>query len=136
MAWLAATLESQPKAASKFSFEVSEFAALRNEAALLKIRDLARRFGGTFGIDHFGLDPQAVQLLRAIAPDYVKLSGILASELIAQPNGNELLSSFVKLAHSLDVLVIAQQVESTDQVAELAAAGVDGAQGYYFGAPQ
>jgi diguanylate cyclase (GGDEF)-like protein len=136
MAWLAASLESLPKAASKFSFEVSEFAALRNEAALIRIRDLARRFGGTFGIDHFGLDPQAVQLLRTIAPDYVKLSGMLASELIAQPSGNELLSSFVKLAHSLDVLVIAQQVESADQVTELVAAGVDGAQGYYFGAPQ
>lgn len=135
MAWLAATLESRSKGASQFSFEVSEFAALRNEAALINIRDLTRRLGGKFGIDHFGLNPQAVQLLRSTAPDYVKLSGILASELTTQPKGNELLSSFVKLAHSLDVLVIAQQVESADQVTELVAAGVDGAQGYYFGAP-
>jgi EAL domain-containing protein (putative c-di-GMP-specific phosphodiesterase class I) len=89
-----------------------------------------------FGIDHFGLDPQAVQMLRDVVPDYVKLSGALSQELIAQTGNNELLVSFVTLAHSLDVTVIAQQVETPEQAAALAAAGVDGGQGYYFGAPR
>jgi EAL domain-containing protein (putative c-di-GMP-specific phosphodiesterase class I) len=90
-----------------------------------------------FGIDHFGLDPQAVQLLRDAAPDYVKLSGALTQELVA-PNrpSIDLLVSFVKLAHTLDVTVIAQQIESPQQVEVLLAAGVDGGQGYYFGAPE
>ena len=89
-----------------------------------------------FGIDHFGLDPQAVQLLRDAAPDYVKLSGALTQELVAPSANIDLLVSFVKLAHTLDVTVIAQQIESPQQVEVLLAAGVDGGQGYYFGAPE
>ena len=43
-----------------------------------------------------------------------------------------MLQSFVKLAHSLDMPVIAQKVKRTEQVS----AQVDAAQGFYFGAPQ
>ena len=43
-----------------------------------------------------------------------------------------MLQSFVKLAHSLDMPVIAQKVERAGQVP----AQVDAVQGFYFGAPQ
>jgi EAL domain-containing protein (putative c-di-GMP-specific phosphodiesterase class I) len=57
-------------------------------------------------------------------------------EIEAVESASEMLQSFVKLAHSLDVLVIAQQVERVEQLAVLARAEVDAGQGYYFGAPQ
>jgi len=134
--WLARQLVSLGDAAVRVAFEVSEFGALRNAGALTRVRDLARLHGAAFGIDHFGLDPQAVQMLRDAVPDYVKLSGALSQELVAQAGNNELLVSFVTLAHSLDVTVIAQQIETAEQAAALIEAGVDGGQGYYFGAPQ
>jgi diguanylate cyclase (GGDEF)-like protein len=134
--WLARQLVSLGDAAVRVAFEVSEFGALRNAGALTRVRDLARLHGAAFGIDHFGLDPQAVQMLRDAVPDYVKLSGALSQELVAQAGNNELLVSFVTLAHSLDVTVIAQQIETAEQAAALFEAGVDGGQGYYFGAPQ
>jgi EAL domain-containing protein (putative c-di-GMP-specific phosphodiesterase class I) len=118
------------------ALEVSEFGALRSGVALKRVRELARQYGVAFGIDHFGLDPQAVQLLRDVVPDYVKLSSALSQELVTQPSANALLVSFVTLAHALDVTVIAQQVENAEQMAALIAARVDGGQGYYFGAPQ
>jgi EAL domain-containing protein (putative c-di-GMP-specific phosphodiesterase class I) len=118
------------------ALEVSEFGALRNSAALAHVRHMARQHGVAFGIDHFGLGPQAVQMLRDVVPDYVKLSGALSQELVAQASSNALLVSFVTLAHSLDVMVIAQQIETPEQAAALAGAGVDAGQGYHFGAPQ
>ncbi len=110
--------------------------ALRNIAAVTRVRQLARGHGVAFGIDHFGLDPQAVQLLRDVVPDYVKLSGALSQELGSHAGSKELLFSFVTLARSLEVVVIAQQIETAEQAALLLAAGVDGGQGYFFGAPQ
>ena len=47
-----------------------------------------------------------------------------------------MLLSFVTLAHSLDVMVIAQQLENEQQLSSLQVALVDAGQGYYFGAPQ
>ncbi|MEI8157943.1 MAG: EAL domain-containing protein [Burkholderiales bacterium] len=136
VAWLSERLASLASDAKRVALEVSEFGALRNSEALTRVRQMAREHGVAFGIDHFGLDPQAVQMLRNAVPDYVKLSGALLLELVAPAGSNALLVSFVTLAHSLDVTVIAQQIESAEQVAALAAAGVDGGQGYLFGAPQ
>ena len=136
MDWFAGQLAALKKGAKRLAIEVSEFGVVRNRPAALQVRDLVRQHGGEFGIDHFGLDPQAVMLLREMLPDYVKLNGSLTADIAAGKTTNAMLQSFVKLAHGLDVMVIAQHVESRDQVAVLTAAGVDAASGLFFGAPQ
>lgn len=136
MHWLATSLKALPGGASRLAIEVSEFSALRYPLAALGVRDLVRRHGGKFGLDHFGQDPLALSLLRESLPDYVKLSGALMEEVETVELVNAMLQSLVALAHSLDVMVIAQKVEREGQIALLVAAQVDAAQGYYFGAPQ
>ena len=136
MDWFVARLDSLGGGALRLAIEVSEFAALRHTPAAMRVRDLVRTRGGKFGIDHFGLDPKALKLLREILPDYVKLNGALLEDVEAVESVSDMLQSFVKLAHSLDVLVIAQRVERVEQVAALVSAQVDAAQGFYFGAPQ
>ena len=136
MTWFAARLDVLGSHALRLAIEVPEFAALRHTAAAMRVRDLVRAHGGKFGIDHFGLDPKAVKLLRDLIPDYVKLNGALVGELGTVASVSDLLASFVKLAHSLDVLVVAQKVERDEQVTVLMSAQVDAAQGHYFGAPQ
>jgi len=134
MDWLGVKLAALPEA-SRLAIEISEFGALRNLPATIRVRDLVRARGGKFGIDHFGLDPKALQLMRDLLPDYVKLAGSMMAELDAVESVSEMLQSFVTLAHSLDVAVIAQQVERLEQLTALNAAAVDAGQGYYFGAP-
>lgn len=136
MVWFAATLSDLRSGGSRLAFEVSEFGALRNPKATQRVRDLIRSHGGQFGIDHFGLDPKALQLLRDLLPDYVKLSGSLMDDIERVESVSNMLTSFVSLAHSLDVVVVAQQVERQEQVLVLGKAQVDAAQGYFFGLPQ
>ena len=136
MDWFLARLDALGGSAQRLAIEVSEFAALRHTAAAMRVRDLVQARGGKFGIDHFGLDPKALKLLRDMLPDYVKLNGALVDEVEAVESVSDMLQSFVKLAHSLDVQVIAQKVERAEQVAVLVSAHVDAAQGHYFGAPQ
>ncbi len=134
--WLEPRIESlAPTAAARVSLEVSQFGALRHSAALNAIRQLCRQRQVAFGIDHFDLAPQAVKMLRTTVPDYVKLSGALSHDLLASDDSRELLATFVKLAHSLDVNVIAQKIEDQAQVVALLGVGVDGGQGFHFGAP-
>lgn len=135
MDWFALELSALGHEAASLAIEVSEFGALRNQAATVRVRDLLRSKHGKFGIDHFGLDPQALKLLRDIVPDYVKLVGSLMVEIGAVESVSDMLHSFVTLAHSLDVTVIAQQVEHADQLEVLTNAKVDAGQGYFFGPP-
>lgn len=136
VAWLSEQLRTLGPLCKQLAFEVSEFGALRNPAAALHISEMLRVYGAKLGIDHFGLDPQGAQMLRDTVPHYVKLSGALTEDALSGPENAELLASFVRLAHSLDVVVIAQRVENQAQVDALAQVGVDAGQGYFFGAPQ
>lgn len=136
MSWFEHELVKLGRLASLLAIEVSEFGATRNMAAVQSAKNLIKKFGGQFGIDHFGLEPKALHLLRTLVPDYVKLSSALMTDLVAVEAATEMLTSFVKLAHSLDVAVIAQQLETVQQLNSLRAANVDAGQGFYFGAPE
>ena len=135
LGWFAIQLDQLKERASKLAVEVPKFGVTNNLAAAFQLRALVRKHGAHFGIDNFSLDAEAMKLVRDMVPDYIKLTGSLTAELPKQEQVSELLKSFVALAHSLDVTVIAERVEDIAQVTALAATGVDAAQGYYFGAP-
>lgn len=135
VAWLGGVLGGLKGAATHVSIELSEFACLRNIDAAKHAMELIRKYGAKFGIDNFGVDPQALKLLRQIPPDYIKLSGGLIGDIATNQEARDHVMSIVQLAKSLEVLVLAQNIESDEQVAALIAAGVEGGQGYLFGAP-
>ena len=136
MTWLEQETARLGRMAGFLALEVSEFGAVRHLAAAQRTKALIQKVGGQFGIDHFGLEPRALDLLRTLVPDYVKLSSALMADISSVESATEMLQSFVTLAHSLDVLVIAQQLENEQQLSSLQAAQVDAGQGYYLGAPQ
>ena len=133
--WLAVRLAGLKEQAGRLLIEISEFGCLADTEAARGIMALARQHGARFGIDHFGLDPRALQLLRAMPPDYVKLNGGLVAAAADDAEARAVVESIVRLAHSLEVQVIAQNVENQAQVGVLLAVAVDGGQGYLFGAP-
>lgn len=134
--WLEVKLREGGFNCNRMAIEIAEFGVVRNQSAATTLRNLIRKYGGKFGMDHFGLDPKALQILRDIVPDYVKLSGALIDDLEHTEAVSHMLESFVSLAHSLDILVVAQQVERHTQVVVLRSAKVDAGQGYLFGAPK
>lgn len=136
MSWLEQETARLGRMAAYLALELSEFGAVRNLAAAQRTKAMIQKVGGQFGIDHFGLEPRALDLLRTLVPDYVKLSSALMADISSVESATEMLASFVTLAHSLDVLVIAQQLENEQQLSSLQAAQVDAGQGYYLGAPQ
>lgn len=79
---------------------------------------------------------QGFEAVREVLPDYVEHTGSLMIKAKTAESSTAFLQSFVTLAHSLDVMVIAQQVERIEQLAVLSLAGVDAGQGYYFGSPK
>ena len=133
--WLGVRLAGLKDEARRLLIEISEFGCLADTEAARRVMDLARRHGARFGIDHFGLDPRALQLMRAMPPDYVKLNGGLVGAAAEDAQARAVVESVVRLAHSLEVQVIAQNVENEAQVGVLLAVAVDGGQGYLFGAP-
>jgi len=135
MAWLAKCMTELGTNANRIAVEISEFGALRDVLAVRRLRDLVRSRGGQFGYDNFGLGADAIALIREVPPDYVKLSGTFVANLEVTAEDDALLRAFVKLAHSLEVTIVALRVENETRQKFLMNAGVDAGQGFLWGAP-
>jgi len=134
MGWLGKELAGLGDNASRLNFEMSRYGCSLDLEAARQFAQLVRRHGAKFGIDRFGLDPNSLQTFRLIPPDYVKLDDALVGEAGSDEAAVLLLNAIVTLARSMDVLVIAQGVE-TEHQATLLRDNHDYGQGYYFGEP-
>lgn len=92
-------------------------------------------YGVRFSIDHFGKGFSSYGYLRSLKADYLKVDGSLIRELDQQPDNQLYLQSLVKIAHGLDMRVIAESVETEAVWDMLADLGIDGGRGYWLGRP-
>lgn len=133
--WFQSFLHRLGKLAGSLSFELTEYACAVDTPMAREFASSVRKCGARFGIDHFGLSPTALQTLRDVPPDYIKLGAALVSEALRDETARSVLRAIVQLARSLEVEVIAQGVETSAQIEMLLADQVLAGQGYYFGAP-
>lgn len=100
-------------------------------AVLLKLKSL----GFTLSIDDFGTGYSSLSLLQSIPADVIKLDrGFFMSEA-SDERGRMVIDHMIKLAHDLNMRVVAEGVETEEQVAYLQEMNCDLAQGYYFAKP-
>lgn len=135
MSWLSGSLAQLDKRKLNLSFELTEYGCSLDIEASRQFAAMLRTHQVRFGIDHFGLAPNSLALLRELPPDYIKLHAGLIAEAPQSDASRALLRHIVSLARSLEVEVIAQGVENAAQVEMLLSDSVNGGQGYHFGAP-
>lgn len=135
VAWLDAALQADPEAARRIAFEVSEYGALEHLDALRTLVNLVRRHGGQFGIDHFGRGFSSFGYLSTLKIDYLKIDGSFIRGIEQQRDNQFLVDAICKIAHGLDLKVIAESVETDAERGMLATLRIDGVQGYGVGMP-
>ncbi|MBC3916847.1 EAL domain-containing protein [Undibacterium sp. CY18W] len=134
--WLLARLKFSPELAGRLSVEISEFGCARDHAVTKKFVALLREAGIRFGVDHFGLDPHALNVIREIPPDYIKLDGGLIQQIASNESSHAHLRAIIKFAQSMGIPLIAQNVESEESLQLLMTDQIDCGQGFYFGVPE
>jgi Amt family ammonium transporter len=113
--------------------EVTETVLASNEELLLKSISAIRALGVRFLIDDFGTGYSSLSRLNALPLDYLKIDG---SFLSALDSGHDTIcKTIIRMAHSLDMQVIAEGVETETQLQRLADLKCDFVQGFYFAKP-
>ncbi|MEO5703215.1 MAG: EAL domain-containing protein [Gammaproteobacteria bacterium] len=134
--WLFSMLAKMPGGAQRIEFEFAEFVAVHEidklRAFVTRLRDL----GHGFGLDQFGRGFSAFGYLQSLRPDYVKIDGSYTEHVTQDRDNQFFLRTLSNVAHSLDIVVIAQAVESQEQWQIMNEINVDGVQGYAVGRPQ
>ncbi len=94
-----------------------------------------RRKGVLLAIDDLGAGFSNIKYISDLQPDFVKLDRDLIAGVAAGSRQFRLLGSIVSLCHEMEAQVIAEGVETEEELAAVIDVGVDFAQGYVFGMP-
>lgn len=86
-------------------------------------------------LDDFGTGYCSVAFLKRFNVDYIKLDRTLITDISHERSGHALWEAIIVMAHKLDIKVIAEGIETLEQLAMLQQAGCDLGQGYLFSRP-
>jgi diguanylate cyclase (GGDEF)-like protein/PAS domain S-box-containing protein len=115
--------------------EVTEGSIMQNpEAALATLRRL-KLMNIALEIDDFGTGYSSLSYLQRLPFDTVKIDRSFIRELGVSTESSEIIRTIVELAHSLEMEVVAEGVETEDQFQKVTSLGCEYVQGYYFAKP-
>jgi diguanylate cyclase (GGDEF)-like protein/PAS domain S-box-containing protein len=115
--------------------EITESALMRDpEGSIAKLRDLKNR-KVRISLDDFGTGFASLNHLGLFPIDRIKLDGSFVKELQQNSNHRAIARAVIAMAHGLRLTLLAEGVETPEQLAFLRDEGCDEAQGYYFGRP-
>src|SRR5579885_683058 len=137
-AWLrglTGVLQGRREVASRLVVEITETAALHDIEESAGFVTTLRDLGCRIALDDFGAGFTSLRHLQALAVDTVKIDGSFVRNLAQNPGNQVFLPHLVGLAKGLNLLTVAECVETAEEAALLGREGVNFLQGYYFGVP-
>jgi diguanylate cyclase (GGDEF)-like protein/PAS domain S-box-containing protein len=116
------TLDECGLPASRLEFEITETALMNNLENVIEQIEMLRRLGVRFAIDDFGTGYSSLSHLRNLPVDCVKIDRSFIKDLETGGDGcTTLVRGIIALAHSLRLQVVAEGVETAEQLALLKA---------------
>jgi diguanylate cyclase (GGDEF)-like protein len=135
--WLQSALKKLPRTAPRIIFEFSEFSAVQNLNLVREFSIFVRKYGHAMGLDHYGQSFSNLGYLKSMRPDYVKIDRAYTGELKEEESDSRFfIGSLCSVAHSIDIMVIAEGVETEQQVQILTELNLDAIQGYIVDRPK
>ena len=135
--WLVFAIENLPQNAPRINFEFAEFGAVQHLEIINEFSSVVRKYGHLVGLDHYGQSFSHLGYLKSLMPDYVKIDRAYTGELKdAVSDSRFFIGSLCSVAHSLDITVIAEGVETEQQWQLLKELNLDAIQGYIIDRPK
>ena len=122
--------------AGKLVIEITETVLMNNMEQTLEQMSVLRDLGVRFAIDDFGTGYSSLSQLRNLPVDCLKTDRSFVKDLDSSGSGSTtLVRGIIGLAHSLDLEVVAEGVETQEQLTLLGAMGCDINQGFLLFKP-
>lgn len=120
---------SRQELAPRLWLEVSEVGAFQHFAEFQAFCNALRQLGCRLGIEHFGHQFNQISRLHDIGLNYLKIDGSFIRAINNQPDNQAFLKSLCNIAHNIGLTVIAESVETAEELASLPGLGFDAAIG-------
>ncbi|MDA8387264.1 MAG: EAL domain-containing protein [Nitrospiraceae bacterium] len=115
--------------------EITEETAIGNYPLLKDAMSFYRDNGYGIAIDDFGIGYGGLKMLSVIRPDYVKVDRLFIQDLDKNFVNLAVVESVAVLCRRLDIKVIAEGIERSEEFTFADSLGIDLFQGYFIGRP-
>lgn len=120
---------------SKFAFEVTEYKMMRyQEQSVQLLNKLAQR-GFRFELDDFGTGYSSITHLSQMRFSAIKIDKKFVDAITPTTQKAPLVDAIINMAQALELSVIAEGVETQEQLSYLQARGCNRIQGFYYAKP-
>jgi len=121
---------------NKVCFEITETAAVANLTDATNLITSLKEKGFRFALDDFGSGLSSFNYLKHLPVDYLKIDGSFVKDMLVDPIDYAMVNSINQIGHILELVTIAEFVESEETLQKLKDLGVDYAQGYAIHKPE
>ena len=115
--------------------EITESAYAENPGQIISTVEELRKLGFIIEMDDFGSGYSSLNMLSQMTLDILKLDMKFIQSELSKPVEQSILNDVITMAHRMYLSVVAEGVETREQVERLRAVGCDYVQGYYFAKP-
>lgn len=134
--WILSELGKSKKNSPHFIFEFPEYGAVQHLDIVKAFSNKVQKLGHSIALDHFGQSFANFGYLKSLRPKYVKIDRGFTKELESgHGDSGFFIEALAGVAHSLDIQVIAEGVETVKQKEILQEMNIDALQGYLFAKP-
>ena len=121
--------------ASRLELELTESATIADDETIITVLTELRRLGVRIAVDDFGTGYASLSYLRRLSVDVVKIDKSFIAGVGGSPADSAIVLGIMGMAHGLNLIVVAEGVETDAQREFLEVAGCDIAQGFLLGRP-
>ena len=127
-----AALEASALDLQFLEVELTETAVMSDPETSIRILEAISRMGVLVSVDDFGTGYSSMSYLRRFPIDKLKIDRCFVEDMTRRTEDASIVGAIISLAHSLHLKVIAEGVETPEQLALLAQLGCDQYQGFHF----
>jgi EAL domain-containing protein (putative c-di-GMP-specific phosphodiesterase class I) len=129
-----AALSKSELDADRLWLEITESTLMEDADAAVDALERLRALGVHLSVDDFGTGYSSLAYLRRFPVDFLKVDRSFVAGLGRDDEDSAIVEAVVSMAHSLRLSVVAEGVETSEQLARLRDLGCELAQGFYFAA--
>ncbi len=120
---------------NSLELEVTEDVLVDDYCVAEKLLSKARMIGMSVSVDDFGTGYSSLSYLKKLPLDYLKIDRSFINEIVTDDNDKAIVRAVIAMAHSLNLCVIAEGVETPEQLSFLVDNSCNSVQGYMFSRP-